>query len=80
MTRSKNIVWTGIARALAMLPHAAGDGLRDGRQELKSDLNTQDQREYRQDHRSGAGNEELSWDKAEIRESLDNLRDSRRGA
>jgi Skp family chaperone for outer membrane proteins len=50
--------------------------LQDSRQELKSDLNElkQDRREYRQDRGSGASVEELARDKAEIRESQDDLR------
>jgi len=70
MARYKNLVWTDfIARFLAMLPHAASDP----RSSSGSDLNTQEQREYRQYRQSTVGNnEELAG--AEIRESLDNLR------
>jgi hypothetical protein len=69
MARDKNLVWSGfIARALAMLPHPAGDP----RSSSGNGLNAQDQREYRHDRESRLGNEELAW--AEIRESLDNLR------
>jgi len=69
MARYKNLVWTDfIARFLAMLPHAASDP----RSSSGSDLNTHEQREYRQYRQSTVGNnEELAG--AEIRESLDNL-------
>jgi hypothetical protein len=67
LARYNNPVWTDfITRILAMLPLPASDP----RGASASDLNTQDQREYRQ---STVGNgEELAG--AEIRESLDNLR------
>jgi hypothetical protein len=70
MARYKNLVWTDfIARILAMLSHATSDPRRPS----VSDLNTQDQREYRQYRQSTVGNnEELAG--AGIRESLDNLR------
>lgn len=61
--------WTDfITRFLTMLPNATGDSRRTS----ASHLNTQDQREYRQERQSRAGNEEVAW--PEIRESLDNLR------
>jgi len=64
MARYKNLLWTDfIARILVMLSHAASDPHRSS----GSDLNTQDQREYRR-----FNNEELAA--AGIRESLDNLR------
>ena len=69
MARYKNLVWTDfIARILAMLPHAGGDPRRSS----GSDLNTQEQREYRQNRQSTVGNnEELAG--AKFRESIDNL-------
>ena len=61
--------WTHfITRFLTILPHAMGDSGRTS----ASYLNTQDQREYRQERQSRLGSEEVAW--AEIRESLDNLR------
>lgn len=67
MARYNNPVWTGfITRILAMLPHAASDP----RGSSASDLNTQDQRQYRQS--TVDNSEELAG--AGIRESLDNLR------
>lgn len=69
MAGDKNNIWTGlIARALAMLPHPAADTDSSS----GNNLNTQDQREYRQDRQSRAGSEEPAW--AGIRDSLDNLR------
>jgi hypothetical protein len=61
--------WTDfITRFLTMLPHATSDS----RSTSGSHLNTQDQREYRQEQQSRLGSEEVAW--PEIRESLDNLR------
>jgi hypothetical protein len=61
--------WTDfITRFLTMLPHATSDS----RSTSGSNLNTQDQREYRQERQSPVGKEEVAW--PEIRESLDNLR------
>jgi hypothetical protein len=70
MAQFKNFVWTGfIARLLAMLPH----GVTDPGSSSGSNLNTQDEREYRQCRQSTVrANEELAG--AQIRESLDNLR------
>lgn len=70
MARYKKLVWTDfMARILAMLSHAASDPRRSS----SSDLNTQDQREYRPYRQSTVfNNEELAG--AGIRESLDNLR------
>jgi len=69
MARYKNLLWMDfIARILVMLPHAVSDP----RSSSGSDLNTQEQREYRQYRQSKVGtNEELAG--AKIRESLDNL-------
>ena len=69
MAQYKKLRWPDlIARLLAMLPHAASDS----RSTSGSHLNTQDQREYRQERQSRLGSEEVAW--PEIRESLDNLR------
>ena len=78
MTRYKGMVSALVERAVAMLPDAPRE-LSDSEQELNSHFNelTQDQREYRYARQLGAGNEELTLGGAEIRETLDNLHDSR---
>ena len=70
MARYKDLVWTDfIARIFAKLTHPASDP----RSSSGSDLNTQDQREYRPYRQSTVGkSDELAG--AQIRESLDNLR------
>ena len=57
MTRYKNILGK-LARALATLPHAASGAPLNGL--------TQDERDYRQDHRSVSSKEEVAGDKPKI--------------